>query len=59
MAFGLGSLRLSPEDFWRTTPAEIAAAARGLAGPAGARPLGRGELDRLMDRFPDRETGHG
>lgn len=61
MAFGLGSLRLAPQDFWRATPAEIAAAARGLAGPSGSagRPLGRSELDGLMDRFPDRETAHG
>lgn len=60
MAFGLGALRLAPEAFWRATPAEIAAAARGVAGSAGAaKPLVRRELDRLMDRFPDMETAHG
>ncbi|MFC3692008.1 phage tail assembly chaperone [Chenggangzhangella methanolivorans] len=53
-------LKLAPRDFWRATPAEIAAAARGLAGAAGAvAPLRRGELERLMTTFPDAETRHG
>ncbi|RXF75451.1 phage tail assembly chaperone [Hansschlegelia zhihuaiae] len=57
--FGLGVLRLPPEAFWRATPAEIAAAARGMAGPR-APAMRRGELDRLMARFPDHaETKHG
>lgn len=58
MGFGLGVLRLAPDAFWRATPVEIAAAARGLAG-GRTRPLGRGELGRLMARFPDKETCDG
>nr|WP_026363283.1 phage tail assembly chaperone [Methylopila sp. M107] len=50
--FGLGVLRLAPKDFWAATPAEIAAAARGMAGPP-AKPLTRGELAALIARFPD------
>ncbi|WP_020179063.1 phage tail assembly chaperone [Methylopila sp. M107] len=45
-------LRLAPKDFWAATPAEIAAAARGMAGPP-AKPLTRGELAALIARFPD------
>ncbi|MGA0531900.1 phage tail assembly chaperone [Hansschlegelia sp. KR7-227] len=53
-------LNLPPEAFWRTTPREIAAAARGRSrrGPSVA-PLRRAELDGLMARFPDVETPHG
>lgn len=50
MAAGLGTLRLSPREFWAATPREIAAAfpARGR----GALP--RSALDQLMQQFPDR-----
>jgi uncharacterized phage protein (TIGR02216 family) len=59
MGLGLGVLRLPPDAFWTATPAEMAAAARGLAGPA-ATPLRRGELAALMTRFPDaQETADG
>ena len=58
MAFGFSVLRLSPRDFWTMTPRELAASVRGLA-PAAEAP-GRGDLDRLMDLFPDRrETRNG
>ena len=53
MAAGLGVLRLRPRDFWAMTPREFAAAIEGLGGGAAA-PLGRGELDALMQLFPDR-----
>ena len=51
MRFGLGVLRLPPRDFWRMTPRELAAAWGALVGDRG--PLGRTELDGLMERFPD------
>lgn len=58
--FGLGVLGLAPEAFWRATPAEIAAAARGLSGGAPTAPLRRRELDGLMARYPDfKETRDG
>lgn len=51
MRFGLGVLRLPPRDFWRMTPRELAAAWGAVVGDRGV--LGRGELDGLMERFPD------
>ena len=49
MAMGLGTLRLSPRDFWAATPREIAAA---FPKPHGAA-LPRGVLERLLEQFPD------
>lgn len=54
MAFGLGQLRLSPRDFWAMTPRELAAAGEGILGPH-VEPLGRGELDEMIARYPDQE----
>ena len=54
MALCLGVLRWSPQDFWRATPREVAAALSGLAPRAAAAPMGRGDLERLMRDFPDR-----
>lgn len=51
LAVGLGVLRLSPEQFWRMTPREFAAALRGLYGDAT--PLDRATFDALRKRFPD------
>ena len=53
MALGLGLLRWSPQDFWRATPRELAAAAaQGL--PAARRSLRRArDLAALMQAFPD------
>jgi uncharacterized phage protein (TIGR02216 family) len=52
MGFGLGVLRLAPDDFWRMTPRELAAAMEALLGPqAGV--LERGAFDMLRARFPD------
>jgi len=54
MAFGLGRLRLAPEQFWRATPRELAAAAHGLGGRAGeAGALPRDAFDALAQAFPD------
>ncbi|MCA3555307.1 phage tail assembly chaperone [Aestuariivirga sp.] len=49
MATGLGTLRLSPRDFWAATPREIAAAFP--KRQPGALP--RDVLERLLEQFPD------
>ncbi len=41
-----------PEEFWRATPAELAAVLAALSG-GGAAPVTRAELRRLEERFPD------
>ena len=41
-----------PEDFWRATPAELAAVLAALAGGAAA-PVTQEELARLKEMFPD------
>jgi uncharacterized phage protein (TIGR02216 family) len=54
MAFGLGVLRLAPEQFWSMTPRELERAASGVFGrPAAPSPQARRELSDLMRRFPD------
>jgi len=52
MRFGLGVLRLPPREFWRMTPRELAAAWGAVVGDHTG-PLGRTELDGLMERYPD------
>ena len=52
LAIGLGVLRLPPEQFWRTTPREFAAALRGLYGEPAA-PIDRDLFEALARRFPD------
>lgn len=52
IAAGLGALRLSPREFWAATPREIAAAMRGLNGPASLA-FARVDLEALKARFPD------
>ena len=49
---GLGGLRLTPKQFWRLTPAELALM---LGDPAAVRPLGRADLDDLRKRWPDQK----
>ena len=39
---GLGGLRLTPDQFWRLTPAEMAMM---MGDPGAVRPLGRAQLD--------------
>lgn len=61
-AFGAGALRLSglaarllgwrPEEFWSATPAELAATLSPL--DPDARPMGRADLSRLMERDDER-----
>jgi uncharacterized phage protein (TIGR02216 family) len=53
MAFALGVLRWSPEEFWRATPRELAAAIEGARGGRPLEPTSRDALARLMDRYPD------
>lgn len=48
MAMGLGTLRLSPRDFWAATPREIAA-----AFPKKQDALTRAALAQLLEQFPD------
>jgi hypothetical protein len=58
-AFSEGAARLSgvvprllgwrPAEFWNATPAEVASIL-GALEPAGAEPLSRSELERLMER---------
>ncbi len=52
MAAGLGVLGFSPGEFWLLTLREFEAAFRGRFG-AGGEPLTRGDLDKLMQQFPD------
>lgn len=53
MRAGLGGLRLTPDAFWRLTPAELA-----LMLGHGARPgaMTRARLDELARAYPD-DTG--
>jgi uncharacterized phage protein (TIGR02216 family) len=52
MGFGLGTLRLSPDAFWRMTPRELAAAMQAVLGCRAA-PLDRAAFAALRARFPD------
>jgi len=51
LGFGLGVLRLPPEQFWRLTPVELAALARARRSPGRA--PDRAALEELMAAFPD------
>jgi uncharacterized phage protein (TIGR02216 family) len=51
IGFGLGVLKLPPDEFWRMTPRELALAVRALNPQPGA--LDRAALTQLMQRFPD------
>jgi uncharacterized phage protein (TIGR02216 family) len=55
MAAGFGLLRLSPATFWALTPKELGAALGAVLGPVVVAPPARSDLDRLMQRFPDRD----
>ena len=49
MQLGLGVLRLSPREFWATTPREIAAAFPMSQNMA----MARSDLETLINHFPD------
>jgi uncharacterized phage protein (TIGR02216 family) len=51
IGFGLGVLRLPPEQFWRMTPRELAYAIEAVRGRAA--PLDRAAFTDLMTRYPD------
>lgn len=52
MKAGMGGLRLTPDQFWRLTPAELAI----MLGLADAPvPLDRARLDALRAKYPDPE----
>jgi uncharacterized phage protein (TIGR02216 family) len=51
IGFGLGVLRLSPEQFWRMTPRELAYAIEAATGRGP--PLDRRALTDLIRRYPD------
>jgi uncharacterized phage protein (TIGR02216 family) len=58
MAFGLGVLRLSPSEFWATTPRELAAAAEGVFGKTrGGDAPSCADVRALMRQFPDLGAG--
>ncbi|MCR6734805.1 MAG: phage tail assembly chaperone [Afipia sp.] len=56
IGFGLGVLRLPPEQFWRMTPRELAYAVAAVGGP-GHEPMDRAAFDDLMQKFPDKRHG--
>jgi len=51
IGFGLGVLRLSPQQFWSMTPRELGYAIEAITGRSP--PIDRGALTRLMTRYPD------
>ena len=53
MRAGLGRLRLSPDVFWRLTPAELALM---LGDPEAVPPLNRTRLEELARAWPDMAT---
>ncbi|NKX46307.1 rcc01693 family protein [Roseicyclus persicicus] len=56
MRAGLQGLGLTPDAFWRLTPAELLLM---LGEVPGAAPMGRGALEALIARFPDRTDKEG
>ncbi|MES0824025.1 rcc01693 family protein [Ruegeria sp. SCP11] len=54
MRAGLVGLRLTPEQFWRLTPAELRLM---LGQGAGILAMNRAGLDALLAAFPDKEQG--
>lgn len=54
MRAGLRGLGLTPEAFWRLTPAELAMM---LGEGAGTPPLTRGRLEELAAQWPDQPAG--
>lgn len=47
---GLQGLRLTPEQFWRLTPAELALM---LGDPVAVKPMRRDRLEALRAAWPD------
>lgn len=55
MGFGLGTLRLAPEAFWRMTPRELAAACEAVFGTQ-PQAMDTESFAALRARFPDLPT---
>ena len=51
IGFGLGVLRLSPQQFWSMTPRELGHAIEAVAGRVAA--PNRNTLAQLMRKYPD------
>ncbi|QBF32268.1 rcc01693 family protein [Thalassococcus sp. S3] len=58
MRAGMQGLRLTPDQFWKLTPAELQLM---LGQGAGAAPMSRARLDDLLAAYPDTRKGaeHG
>lgn len=54
IGFGLGVLRLSPQQFWSMTPRELSYAIEAVTG--GIASPDRSALAQLMKRYPDDTT---
>jgi len=52
MRAGIQGLGLTPEAFWRLTPAELLLM---LGEDSGQAPMGRDRLEALAARFPDQD----
>jgi uncharacterized phage protein (TIGR02216 family) len=52
MQLGMGTLGLSPTEFWRSSPREIAAA-MGSSQPIATTTLLRQNLNQMMENYPD------
>lgn len=54
MRAGMQGLRLTPDQFWRLTPAEL----RLMLGQGGAQaPMNRAGLEALQTAYPDKTEG--
>ncbi len=53
MALAFGQLKISPEQFWASTPLELKATFEGVFGSVGFEPLSKDNLEGLMGQFPD------
>lgn len=51
MRLGLFQLRLTPDQFWQLTPAELTLMAGGMPGVNAT--MTRGRLEQLCAEFPD------
>lgn len=58
IGFGLGVLKLSPQQFWQMTPRELAYAIKAVRGDAPA-PIDRGAFDALLLKYPDHGADNG
>ena len=53
MRAGLRGAGLTPDDFWKLTPAELQTL---LSGGSAARPMGRDRLAELAAAYPDHQA---